>query len=99
MWAAFTGEAALLGLRMLCSPWQSVHTGACAIPRAKACPCTLDRYWSATSLWHMPQVSGRAVRNAWDLGSSNSCAPPWHSEQSGVLSLPALRAWPWTPRA
>ena len=27
--------------------------------------------WSATSLWHMPQVSGTAVRNAWDLGSSN----------------------------
>src|SRR5262249_1190334 len=54
----------LVCLRMLCSPWQSVQSGACVMPRANACPWTLARYCSTTSLWHMPQVSGTAVRNA-----------------------------------
>jgi hypothetical protein len=35
---ALTGEAALVCLMILCSPWQSVQSGACVIPRAKACP-------------------------------------------------------------
>src|SRR5579864_9629044 len=62
----FTGEAALLGGRMECSPWQSVHTGACKMPRATALPCTLAWYAVATSVWHMPQVSGTAARNVDD---------------------------------
>ena len=49
--------------------------------------------------WHMPQVLGVAMRNACDLGSTSSCAPPWHTEQSGAPSLPLLRAWPCTPLA
>src|ERR1039458_6539193 len=57
----FTGLAALVCFRILCSPWQSVHSGACVTPRASAVPCTLDRNCSTTSVWHMPQVSGRPV--------------------------------------
>ena len=68
MWLAFTGEAALVCLRILCSPWQSVHSGAWVTPRASAWPCTLARYCSTTSVWHMPQVSGTAMRKAWDFG-------------------------------
>src|SRR3954454_8793547 len=41
IWLEFTGEAVLLGFMILCSPWQSVQSGACVIPRARACPCTL----------------------------------------------------------
>src|ERR1039458_8142685 len=77
----FTGLAALVCFRILCSPWQSVHSGACVTPRASAVPCTLDRNCSTTSVWHMPQVSGTALRKAWDFGGSSSCAPPWRSEE------------------
>ena len=66
---------------------------------ASAWPCTLARYCSTTSVWHMPQVSGTAVRKACDLGGSSSWALPWHRAQSGAPSLPPLRAWPWTPLA
>src|SRR6185369_17122463 len=91
IWAAFTGEAALLGLMILCSPWQSPQSGAWVTPRATACPCTLARYCSTTCVWHIEQVSGTAVRNACDFGGSSSCALPWHRPQSGALSLPFLR--------
>ena len=91
MWPALTGESALVCFRMECSPWQSVQSGACAMPRARAWPCTLARYWSTTSVWHIPQVSGTAVRKAWDFGRSSSCALPWQSAQSGAPSLPFLR--------
>ena len=36
-----------------------------------AWPWTLVRNWSTTSLWHMPQVSGTPLRNAWDFGGSS----------------------------
>src|ERR1019366_6679133 len=94
MCAAFTGEASLVCLRIRCSPWQSVHSGACVTPRASACPCTLARYCPATLLWHMSQVSGTAARNACDPGASSSCALPWQTAQSGAPSFPFLRAWP-----
>src|SRR6266545_713163 len=68
MLAVLTGEAALVCLMMACSPWQSVHSGAWVTPRASAWPCTLARNCSTTSVWHMPQVSGTAVRKACDLG-------------------------------
>jgi hypothetical protein len=97
IWAAFTGEAALVCLMMLCSPWQSVHRGAWETPLASACPWMLARYWSTTSLWHMPQVSGTPARNAWDFGESNSWALPWQRAQSGAPSLPCARACPCTP--
>ena len=86
-------------LMILCSPWQSVHSGAWVMPRASAWPCTLARYCSTTSVWHMPQVSGTAVRKACDLGGSSSWALPWHRAQSGAPSLPLFRACPWTPLA
>ena len=86
-------------LTILCSPWQSVHSGAWVMPRAKAWPCTLARYCSTTSVWHMPQVSGTAVRNACDLGGSSSWALPWQRAQSGAPSFPLLRARPCTPLA
>src|SRR5689334_5173130 len=38
MFRLLTGEAALLGRRMECSPWQSVQTGACITPPATAFP-------------------------------------------------------------
>src|ERR1035438_2686250 len=68
MCAAFTGDASLVCLMILCSPWQSVHSGACVMPAASAWPCTLARYCSTTSLWHMPHVSGTAMRKACDFG-------------------------------
>ena len=94
MCAAFTGEAALVCLRMLCSPWQSVHSGACVTPRASAWPCTLARNCSTTSLWHIPQVSGTAVRNSADFGFSSSWAPPWQTEQSGAPGVAGLGGLP-----
>src|SRR4051812_36064780 len=78
MWPAFTGEAALLGLMILCSPWQSVQSGAWVMPRANAIPWTLARYCSTTAVWHIPQVSGTAMRKTGDFGASNSWALPWH---------------------
>ena len=69
------------------------------MPRASAWPWTLARNWSTTSVWHMPQVSGTAMRKACDFGGSSSCALPWQSAQSGAASLPPLRASPWTPWA
>src|SRR6185369_2769858 len=38
MCAAFTGEASLVCLKILCSPWQSVQSGAWVTPRARAWP-------------------------------------------------------------
>ena len=65
---ALTLLSALVCFRILCSPWQSVQSGACVTPRARAWPCTLARNCLTTSVWHMPQVSGTAVRKAWDFG-------------------------------
>ncbi len=38
---AKTGEPLSAGPRIRCSPWQSVQTGASAMPLAAALPCTL----------------------------------------------------------
>jgi hypothetical protein len=96
MLLAFTGEATLVCLRMSCSPWQSVQSGACVTPRASAWPWTLARNSSTTPLWHMAQVSGTALRKSAVCGFNNSWAPPWHTEQSGAPALPALAACPCT---
>jgi hypothetical protein len=42
--AGATGEFGSLVLRMLCSPWQSVQTGASAVPLPAATPWTLASY-------------------------------------------------------
>src|ERR1035441_10250884 len=99
MLPAYTGEAVLLGARMECSPWQSVQSGACVMPLASACPWTLVRNCPATSLWHIPQVSGTFCRNSADLGRCSSCAAPWHTWQSGAAPLPFFIACPCTPRS
>src|ERR1035438_9879956 len=98
MLPAYTGEAVLLGARMECSPWQSVQSGACVMPLASACPWTLVRNCPATSLWHIPQVSGTFCRNSADLGRCSSCAAPWHTWQSGAAPLPFFIACPCTER-
>ena len=46
---------------------------------------TLARYCSTTSVWHMPQVSGTALRNVSDFGVSSSWALPWQSLCSRLL--------------
>src|SRR5260370_40342876 len=43
MLLTFTGLSALVCLRILFSPWQSVHSGAWVTPRASAWPRTLGR--------------------------------------------------------
>jgi hypothetical protein len=61
MLLALTLLAALVCLRILCSPWQSVHNGAWVTPRARAWPCTLERNCSTTSVWH----TYRRYRGQW----------------------------------
>ena len=50
---------------------------------------------AATSLWHMPQVSGADWRKAADFGEISSWALPWHTPQSGAPVLPWAAACPW----
>ena len=92
MCAAFTGEASLVCLMILCSPWQSVHSGAWVMPLASAWPCTLARYCSTTSLWHMPQVSGTAMRKRLRLGGQQLVRAAVAQGAIGRAFVAALRA-------
>jgi len=53
----------------------------------------------AISLWHMPQVSGTAARNACELGDSSFVRASVAHATVGAPSFPFLRAWPCTPSA
>src|ERR1017187_7324024 len=79
-------------------PWQSVHTGACQLPLATACPWMLC--WNSFEIasWHCPHVVGTLNLKIGDFASfaSRISCVPWQSVQTAAFSDPAATACPWT---
>jgi len=99
MFRRFTGEDGSLARTIVCSPWQSVHTGESAIPPRIPFPWTLFSYCSRIPAWHFPHIVGMFCRWVADLGSSAGSMPwfPWQSEQTALPVSPAFfDASPWT---
>jgi hypothetical protein len=64
-----TEELGSMCALMLWMPWQSVHTGACPLPRCRAWPWMLVMNCCDTSWWHRPQVAGTLNLKMGDLAS------------------------------
>ena len=86
--------------RIVCSPWQVVHTGASLIPAETARPWMLCRKTPRTLAWQRPQVSGTFLQKtllALLAGPCKSCEP-WQLVQTAAFKAPPARACPWTVR-
>ena len=82
---------------MVWMPWQSVHTGACSLPRAIACPWMLCIN-GLICAWHLPQVCGTLnllISDFASLAGRMSCAP-WQSVHTAALCQPFSTARPCT---
>jgi hypothetical protein len=68
MFRELTAEDGSSILAIVCSPWQSVHTGDSAIPPRIPFPWTLFSYFSRIPGWHLPHSVGIAWRWVADRG-------------------------------
>ena len=99
MFRELTDEDGSLTLAIVCSPWQSVHTGDSAIPARIPFPWTLFSYVSRIPEWHFPHRVGMFCRKVADLGLSPGRMVwlPWQSTQTALPVRPAFfDAIPWT---
>src|SRR3990167_4852980 len=76
--------------RIWCAEWQSVQTGAPALPRAASRPWMDCTYSARTPAWQAPQVTGMLARNTREVGSVRGLMSwaPWQSGQFAATSRP-----------
>src|SRR3990172_8550297 len=86
----YTLDSGSVGLRMLCSPWQFVHTGASLKPLSTAQPWMLFSNSAYIFLWHLPHVLGTCSLLTVDIGSAAALIvwAPWQSVHTAAASSP-----------
>jgi hypothetical protein len=90
---AKTLEFATEARSTVCSPWQSVQTGAWSSPAAARAPWTLCRYAARMPAWQEPQVDGRLRRATRDDGSVTRAVSwlPWQVTHVAETARPDFR--------